>query len=94
MLGIRVTTAGGSTYLVGPSRRHNHVRVVRVSDHPVKGTLGPTTFADEFVTVELVSDGVALRMHFTHESGTRFHTSPIVSMSHEAVSEPATSATA
>lgn len=86
MVGMRVTTAGGSVYLVGPSKRRNHVRVARVSDHAVAGTLGPISFAEEYVAVELVSDGAALRMRCTHASGTRFRTSPIVEVVHESLS--------
>lgn len=85
MLGMRVTTAGGSTYLVGPSPRLNHVRVARVSDHAVRGTAGPDTFAEDFVEVELISDGQALRLRCTHESGSRFRTSPIVEIAHESL---------
>lgn len=85
MVGMRITTAGGSVYLVGPSRRSHFIRVARVSDHAVAGTLGPVSFAEEYVSVELVSDGAALRMRCTHESGSRFHTSPIVQVAHESL---------
>ncbi len=86
MMGMRVTTAGGSTYLVGPSRRANYVRVARVSDHVVAGTIGPLSFAEDYVEVELVSDGTHLRLRCTHETGSRFRTSPIVEVVPE--SEP------
>ena len=80
---MRITTAGGSTYLVGPSGRASFVRVARVSDHAVLGTAGPETFAEDFLTVEFVSDGAALRMLCTHQSGSRFRTSPILQIEHE-----------
>lgn len=82
---MRVTTAGGSTYLVGPSARENYVRVARLSDHAVAGTVGPVSFAEDYVAVELVSDGHGLRLHCTHESGSRFRTSPIVEVVHESL---------
>lgn len=85
MVGMRITTAGGSTYLVGPSSRVNYVRVARVSSHAVVGTTGPETFAEDFLAVEIVSDGAALRMLCTHESGSRFRTSPILQVEHESL---------
>ena len=85
LVGMRITTAGGSTYLVGPSSRVNYVRVARVSGHAVLGTAGPETFAEDFLTVELVSDGAALRMLCTHESGSRFRTSPVLQVEHESL---------
>ena len=82
---MRVRTAGGSTYLIGPSPHRYGVRVARVSDHAVGGTIGPATFAEEFASVELVSEGGALRLRCTHASGTQFATSPIVHVTHETV---------
>lgn len=82
---MRVTTAGGSTYLVGPSVRDNYVRVARLSDHAVAGTVGPVSFAEDYVEVELVSDGHNLRLCCTHESGSRFRTSPIVEVVQESL---------
>lgn len=82
---MRITTAGGSTYLVGPSRRTNFVRVARVSDHAVVGTGDLGTFAEDFLSVEFVSDGAALRMLCTHENGSRFRTSPIQQVEHESL---------
>lgn len=84
-MAMRVTTAGGSTYLVGPSMRATYVRVARVSDHAVAGTAGPVSFAEDYVEVELVSDGHHLRLRCTHESGSRFRTSPIVEVAHESL---------
>lgn len=92
MLGMRVTTAGGSTYLVGPSTRANYVRVARVSDHVVAGTIGPLSFAEDYVEVELVSDGTHLRLRCTHESGSRFRTSPILEVVHESLATTSASA--
>lgn len=82
---MRITTAGGSTYLVGPSSRANFVRLARVSGHAVVGTVGPGTFAEDFLRVEFVSDGAALRMLCTHESGSRFRTSPILRIEDESL---------
>lgn len=82
---MRVTTAGGSTYLVGPSSRENYVRVARLSDHAVAGTVGPVSFAEDYLEVELVSDGHNLRLRCTHESGSRFRTSPIVEVVQESL---------
>lgn len=82
---MRVTTAGGSTYLVGPSARENYVRVARLSDHVVAGTAGPVSFAEDYVSAELVSDGHDLRLRCTHESGSSFRTSPIVDVRHESL---------
>lgn len=73
---LRITTAGGSTYIVGPGRL-GQVRVRRLSDHVVRGTVGPLAFEEEFARVELVSDGTGLRLQCTAHDGTTFQTSVI-----------------
>lgn len=73
---LHITTAGGSTYIVGPGQR-GRMRVRRFSDHVVRGTLGPLAFDEEFDRVELVSDGVGLKLQCTAQDGTAFHTSLI-----------------
>lgn len=83
---MQVTTIRGSTYVIGPSPRRNYVQVARLSDHAVsaKGRQGRRSFAEDFVHVEVVSDGAHLRLMCTRESGRHLRTSPIA----EVVDEP------
>lgn len=87
MRGMRITTERGSTYLVGPGAG-GRVRVARVSDHPVRGTLGPFAFAEDFTRVELVTttDGVCLEC--TGADGQRFRTSAVAQVAAEDLATP------
>lgn len=73
---LRIVTESGSTYIVGPGDGPG-MRVARVSDHAVRGTVGPLTFVDDFVRVGFVSNGGALLLECTQADGTAFRTSPI-----------------
>ena len=76
---MQVTTIRGSTYVIGPSPRRHYVQVARLSDHAVssKGRPGRQSFSEDFVHVEVVSDGAHLRLMCTRESGRHLRTSPI-----------------
>lgn len=84
MRGMRIRTSSGSTYLVGPSSS-GHVRVARVSGHPVRGTLGPFAFAEDFARVELVAGASGLHLECTAVDGQRFRTSPVAEVTAEDV---------
>lgn len=89
--GMRIQTHSGSTYLVGPGG-HGRVRVARVSDHVVRGTVGPVTFVEEFERVELVAHGEALVLRCTAVDGTTFQTSAIRRVDHESLVDAGTAA--
>ncbi len=76
---MQITTIRGSTYVIGPSPRRNYVQVERLSDHAVssRGRRGRQSFSEDFVHVEVVSDGAHLRLMCTRESGRHLRTSPI-----------------
>lgn len=78
---MQVTTIRGSTYVIGPSSRRHYVQVARVSDHAVSAAGGRGarrhSFAEDFVHVEVVSDGAHLRLMCTGENGRHLRTSPI-----------------
>lgn len=82
MRGMRITTASGSTYLVGPTPA-GRVRVARVSGHPVRGTVGPFAFAEDFRRVELVAGADGLHLECTALDGQRFRTSPVAEVTGE-----------
>lgn len=73
---LRIETESGSTYIVGPGDGPA-MKVARVSDHAVRGTVGPLTFVDNFVRVGFVSNGGALLLECMQADGTAFRTSPI-----------------
>lgn len=85
---MQVTTIRGSTYVIGPSPRRHYVQVARLSDHAVstmeRPQRGRQSFAEDFVQVEVVSDGAHLRLMCTRENGRHLRTSPIA----EVVAEP------
>lgn len=84
MIGLRVRTAGGSTYLLGPSRdQPGQLRLARVSEHDVAGSPGTATFVEDFVAVEVVAEDGQLRLRFTHINGNRFQTSAIIEITEE-----------
>lgn len=78
---MQVTTIRGSTYVIGPSLRRHYVQVARLSDHDVSTNghpqRGRRSFEEDFVHVEVVSDGAHLRLMCTRESGRHLRTSPI-----------------
>ena len=75
---LRIRTDNGSTYLVGPSPTFpGRVRVARLSDHAVRGTLGPATFAVDVPTAELIAEGSVLRLRWTDDGGAVVRTSPV-----------------
>lgn len=78
-----LTTRRGSTYVVGTTPDGTRIRVARVSGHPVRGTLGPNTFAHDFDRVELVPGPEGLRLECTTADGQRFRTSLIVNVGHQ-----------
>lgn len=75
---VRIETDNGSTYLVGPSPTiPDHIRVARLSDHAVLGVTGPTTFALDVTSAELVADGAVLRLRWVATDGGAVQTSPV-----------------
>lgn len=85
---VRIVTESGSTYVVGPGDGGG-VRVARLSDHVVRGTVGPLTFAEDFARVGLVSNGRALVLECAAADGTAFRTSPIREVSSDVPAEAA-----
>lgn len=78
---LQITTQNESRYLVGPSPSiPDHVRIARLGQRPVTGTLGPASFATDVATAELVVDGGELRLRWT-EDGATIRTSPIEDVS-------------
>ncbi len=75
---ILARTRGGSTYLIGPGSTPGRLRVARVGSRPVRGTIGPLSFAWEVDRVELTpaTDGVRLRVSTADGSG--FETTEVV----------------
>lgn len=86
---MQVRTQQGSTYAIAPSRRGNYVQVARVSDHAVAapGDGGRRSFAEDFPHVEVVSDGVHLRLLCIRDTGHHLRTSPIVDVIGDASGE-------
>lgn len=75
---LRIQTDNGSTYLVGPSPSvPGRVRIARLSDHSVRGAWGPTSFAVDVPTAELVADGALLRLRWTEDDGVGVQTSAV-----------------
>ena len=86
---LRVVTHSGSTYLVCPADDPGRIRVVRLSNHIVRGSLGPASFSEDVVRVELVSDGRALRLRCTSADGHTFETTAIREVGQEPTVEQA-----
>ena len=75
-----IATEAGSTYVIGPSRGGDAVRVARMSGRPVRGTIGPTSFVADAARVELVPLETGIALEVTTHDGHRLRTSPIVSV--------------
>lgn len=82
---IVITTEGGSTYVLGAAGDGRGVRLARMSGRPVRGTFGPTSFAADVASVELVAAGTGLALEVTTHDGQRFRTSPVLSVREEVV---------
>ena len=78
---LQIMTQTDSRYLVGPSPSiPGHVRIARLGARPVRGTLGPPSFATDVAAAELVVDGGELRLRWTEDEAT-VRTSPIEEVS-------------
>lgn len=75
-----LTTERGSTYVVGAATVGRHVRLARVSGHPVRGTLGPYSFAADLERAELVAVSGGLCLECTALDGQQFRTSLIAAV--------------
>ncbi len=75
---VRVETRSGSTYLVGPANDPGHLRIARLGSGPVRGTVGPLSFAWDAESVEFVPTASGLKLRIRGADGQGFESTEIV----------------